>query len=92
MYLLFLFSLFFFIVRDALALILFILSSFSFFAHATGAMMCSVALFALMWSLHDFVLPQVGDMAGLLGSINTQIAAFSDWRVVAAIAWTGKDI
>ena len=55
----------------------------------TGAMMMSVATFALMWSLHDFVLPQIGDPAALAQSISTQLAAFSDWKVAAAIAWTG---
>lgn len=55
----------------------------------TGAMMMSVATFALMWSLHDFVLPQIGDPTALAHSISLQMAAFSDWKVAAAIAWTG---
>lgn len=55
----------------------------------TGAMMMSVALFAFMWSLHDFVLPQIGDPAALAQSFIVQLGAFSDWKVAAAIAWTG---
>ena len=54
--------------------------------------MVSVATFALIWSIHDFILPQIGNPLALLDSIHTQTIAFSDWKVVAAIAWTGNMI
>lgn len=54
--------------------------------------MVSVATFAAFWALHDFVLPQIGDMNVLMSSIHTQAEAFGDWKVVAAIAWTGERI
>jgi drug/metabolite transporter (DMT)-like permease len=55
----------------------------------TGAMMISVALFAFMWSLHDFILPSIAEPAGLMHAFQMQMTAFNDWKVIAAIAWTG---
>ena len=55
----------------------------------TGAMMISVAAFSYMWSLHDFVLPHMSDPGGLMQAIGVQVAACGDWKVFAAVAWTG---
>ena len=52
-------------------------------------MMASVATFAMVWSIHDFVLPHIGNPNALIEAIQVQAAAFSDWKVIAAIAWTG---
>ena len=52
--------------------------------------MVSVALFALFWSIHDFVLPQIGDPAQLALAVQHQLEAFHDWRLIAAVAWTGE--
>lgn len=59
----------------------------------TGSMMISVALGSLAWTLHDFVLPHLGssltDTVQLWSSVQVQLAGFHDWKVIAAIAWTG---
>ena len=53
--------------------------------------MASVATFAMVWSIHDFVLPNIGNPNGLIEAIQIQAAALSDWKVAAAIAWTGQN-
>jgi drug/metabolite transporter (DMT)-like permease len=59
----------------------------------TGSMMISVALGSLAWTLHDFILPHLGathtDTAQLWSSVQEQLAGMRDWKVIAAIAWTG---
>ena len=59
----------------------------------TGSMMISVALGSLAWTLHDFILPHLGlthtDTAQLWSSVQEQMVGFHDWKVVAAVVWTG---
>lgn len=55
----------------------------------TGAMMLAVATFAMVWSAAEFVLPGLQQGSSILEVLGTQGAAFADWRVGAAILWTG---
>ena len=50
--------------------------------------MASVATFAMVWSIHDFVIPNIGNPNGLIEAIQIQAAALGDWKVAAAIATT----
>lgn len=55
----------------------------------TGAMMLSVAAFSCVWASHDFLAPLIGHQDAFQAAVATQLGAFSDWRVLAAILWTG---
>lgn len=55
----------------------------------TGAMLFSVAISSLVWSSHDFFFPGISAGYTIEELLKTQLAAFSDWRIVASLIWTG---
>jgi drug/metabolite transporter (DMT)-like permease len=55
----------------------------------TCALLSIVAIFSIVWTSHDFLYPLLGDEKALHLAIQSQIDAFSDWRVPVAIGWTG---
>lgn len=55
----------------------------------TGAMMLAVATFAGVWSVHDFFLPALTHGGSVSALLSTQLEAFADWHVCAAVVWTG---
>jgi drug/metabolite transporter (DMT)-like permease len=59
----------------------------------TGAMLLMVATCAVIWSLNDFIAPLMSseghNMESVMSAVAEQAHAFSDWRVGAAVLWTG---
>lgn len=57
----------------------------------TGAMMATISTLSLFWVAHDFIgFPlQKDGISQALGSIYSQFSNLNDWRVVAAVFWTG---
>eukprot|EP01038_Epipyxis_sp_PR26KG_P009939 gene9939-13370_t len=57
----------------------------------TGAMMLVVAVFSIIWTSHDFIFPLLTnpDKYASLSIIKSQLNAFNQWQVPAAILWTG---
>lgn len=57
----------------------------------TGAMMAVVAVFSIVWTSHDFVLPlfNSGGFDSVTTALKDQLLASQDWKVAAALLWTG---
>ena len=53
----------------------------------TGTMMSVVAVMAIAWMSHDFLLPQLseGGTAKLVAAMSAQLVAVRDWHIVAAL-------
>ena len=50
-----------------------------------------VAVFSIIWTSHDFILPlySSGGVDSVMGAIHSQLEAAKDWKVLAALMWTG---
>lgn len=55
----------------------------------TGAMMLTVALCSLAWTVQTYTSTYAGDFHTTALSIYEQLSTLKDWHVLAAIGWTG---